>query len=515
MIVAIYSRKSKLTNKGESIENQIELCKDYAIQKYKNCSFLIYEDEGFSGKDTARPRFKQMLKDAKSKKFNILICYRLDRISRNVSDFSNTIEELNSLNISFVSIREQFDTSTPMGRAMMYIASVFAQLERETTAERVRDNMLELSKTGRWLGGPPPFGFDIYRSSYENGKEVTNLIYNQHIETVKLIYEKYLQYESLFKVNKYLLQNNIKGLAWSTAKLGDILRGSYYVESDLNVKKFLEFQCITTVGEFNGNGLISYNKTYGTKKLRNKNEWIYAVGTHKGVISSRDWIKTQELLAKNGKKRSLGTSDIGLLSGLIRCGNCGSTMTILYGVKRKDGKRPYYYRCSLKNDSGSTKCNMENAKLEKLDETVVSKIKHYSVSKEALEKNLKSLDNKIDKKINELKKEILTNESMIDNLIDNLAIVKDSSAKYISKKIDTIAEVNFLLEQQILSLESEKDNLDNKISNQESFMLNLKTINEAFEELNFKEKQKVLKGVIKEILWNGENEEIGITLCTD
>ncbi len=88
-----------------------------------------------------------------------MVCYRLDRISRNIGDFANLIEELNELHISFISIKEQFDTSSPMGRAMMYIASVFSQLERETIAERIRDNMLELSKSGRWLGGNTPTGY--------------------------------------------------------------------------------------------------------------------------------------------------------------------------------------------------------------------------------------------------------------------------------------------------------------------------------------------------------------------
>ncbi len=95
----------------------------------------------------------------KRQKPDYLVCYRLDRISRNVSDFSALIEELNDRNISFVCIKEEFDTSKPMGKAMMYIASVFAQLERETIAERVRDNMLMLARTGRWLGGTPPLGY--------------------------------------------------------------------------------------------------------------------------------------------------------------------------------------------------------------------------------------------------------------------------------------------------------------------------------------------------------------------
>ena len=155
MRIAIYSRKSVFTGKGDSIENQIQLCKEYVNLHYPGeNSIEIYEDEGFSGGNINRPKFQELLKDAREKKFDCLICYRLDRISRNVSDFSTLIEELNDLKISFVSIKEQFDTSTPMGRAMMYISSVFAQLERETIAERVRDNMIELAKQGSWFNVP-------------------------------------------------------------------------------------------------------------------------------------------------------------------------------------------------------------------------------------------------------------------------------------------------------------------------------------------------------------------------
>lgn len=167
MKVAIYSRKSKYTGKGDSIGNQIQMCKDYIENLYKNkkIEYSIYEDEGLSGKNTNRPEFQKLLNDIKKEKFNVLICYRLDRISRNVAYFSSTLDELQVYGVDFVSIREQFDTTSPMGRAMIYIASVFAQLERDTIAERVRDNMIELAKNGQWLGGSHPLGYSRKRET--------------------------------------------------------------------------------------------------------------------------------------------------------------------------------------------------------------------------------------------------------------------------------------------------------------------------------------------------------------
>lgn len=129
----IYSRKSKFTGKGESIENQIELCRQYIAMHFGEEAaenVLVYEDEGFSGGNLERPQFKKMMKDSQKIAFAAIVVYRLDRISRNIGDFAKLIEDLGDRHIDFISIREQFDTSSPMGRAMMYIASVFSQLER-------------------------------------------------------------------------------------------------------------------------------------------------------------------------------------------------------------------------------------------------------------------------------------------------------------------------------------------------------------------------------------------------
>lgn len=225
--IAIYSRKSKYSDKGDSVGNQIEIAKEYVKNNYNDMFYdvetIIYEDEGFSGGSLNRPQFKKFLQEERERPYNLLICYRLDRISRNIADFSGLINELNELGTGFVSIKEQFDTKTPMGRAMMYIASVFAQLEREVIAERVRDNLLELAKTGTWLGGEPPIGFNAERykkvticeesnsSLINKTKKASKLIINEkELPIVKLIFSKYKELKSLTMLETYLMNNNIK-----------------------------------------------------------------------------------------------------------------------------------------------------------------------------------------------------------------------------------------------------------------------------------------------------------------
>lgn len=128
---AIYSRKSKFTGKGESIENQIELCRQHIKLHHENVSeedILIFEDEGFSGGNINRPQFQAMMKQIRANQIGAVVCYRLDRISRNVGDFAKLKDEFDYYNVEFTSIRDDFDTTSPSGRAMMMMASVFAQL---------------------------------------------------------------------------------------------------------------------------------------------------------------------------------------------------------------------------------------------------------------------------------------------------------------------------------------------------------------------------------------------------
>ncbi|WP_370773422.1 recombinase family protein [Clostridium sp.] len=212
MNVAIYARKSKATKKGESIANQIELCKKYFLNTTnEDVNFLIYEDEGWSGGNINRPQFTKMMNDAKLKRFSALICYRLDRIARNVADFSSTYKILEENKIAFISITEQFDTNSIMGRGMINIAATFAQIERETIAERIKDNMLELSRTGRWLGGTPPLGFKSVQITENNKKMYKLEVIDDELEIVKLIYKLYPQYKSTVPIARYLVSNHIKG----------------------------------------------------------------------------------------------------------------------------------------------------------------------------------------------------------------------------------------------------------------------------------------------------------------
>lgn len=389
----IYSRKSVFTGKGESIENQAEMCRQYIFTNFPgstDADIAVYEDEGFSGKSLDRPQFRKMMRDIRSEKPDCLVCYRLDRISRNVSDFAALIEELNRRGIAFICIREKFDTSTPMGKAMMYIASVFAQLERETIAQRVRDNMLMLARTGRWLGGATPTGYTSERAREVviGGKVKTACRLKADpagIGVVDLIFRKFLETQSLNGVRKYLHQRGIRSRAgqdYSLPGLREILQNPVYCMADADARAYFVQKnaevCFT--GEERGRGLLAYNKRDYTASRSPRNpveKWIVAAGRHEGRISGKDWVAVQRILERNrpDSPHSNVRSGYALLSGLIFCTRCGQRM---FSKSRNRNNGRYDYICRSKLQLGKTACDCPNLPGRQTDELICRHLDPYA-----------------------------------------------------------------------------------------------------------------------------------------
>ncbi|MDR7856014.1 recombinase family protein [Tissierella sp.] len=532
MKIAIYSRKSKFTGKGESIENQILMCKEYANRHFENIKDIyVYEDEGFSGGNINRPKFQELMNDAREKKFDVLICYRLDRVSRDVADFSSTIEELNNYNIAFVSIKEQFDTSTPMGRAMMYIASVFSQLERETISERIKDNMLQLATTGRWLGGVPPLGFESEKVPYLDKdykeKSLTKLKpISKEMDLVEFFYDKYLELGSIHQVRKFLIQNNYKtknDAYFSTRVISDILRNPAYSKANEEISDYLEDRGISIAGKdrLNGQrGILIYNKINGKGMKNDKSEWIGAVAKHIGTINPDKWLEVQKQLDVNNMEITrTGTSTVALLGGILKCAHCGSAMNIMYGRKREDGTSPHYYVCNLKTASGMDKCNNPNVNGIDIDYTIIEKILELSQSKEIFLKKMKEI-NKDDEndnnrniinKLENRKKELL-NE--IDILVNELP--KNSIASnYILPQIENKDKELQKIKEEIIELEKSNEKTKKESDNVNFVVNNIVNFAKLANELDNEQKKCFIQTIVDKIYWNGEDELLGIQFFTN
>lgn len=341
MTVAIYARQSVNKKDSISIETQIEICK----KEIKDNSIIkIYEDKGFSGKNVARPSFQQLLSDVKQGLIQSIVVYRLDRISRSVVDFANIIDVLNKYNVSFISANEKFDTSAPAGKAMLYIVMVFAQLERETIAERIKDNYYQRGLDGVWLGGPAPFGFKNTKITV-CGKKVATLEPTKDLETVKWIFEQYLEPEnSLGQIAKKLVEMR-KGEMWNNIKLSRILHNPAYVKADADIYNFYSAQGCkmkNSIDDYIGeNGLNIYGKRdRAVNKYNNIKEHNVTIGLHQGIISASDFLQVQYKIANNKQIKNNGKGKHTWLTGLVKCGCCGRAMVV------RKYKNIKYFNCS-------------------------------------------------------------------------------------------------------------------------------------------------------------------------
>ncbi|AAK79913.1 DNA invertase Pin-like site-specific DNA recombinase [Clostridium acetobutylicum] len=531
MKVAIYSRKSKFTGKGDSIENQIEMCKNFITSKYnKKVEFLVYEDEGFSGGTINRPQFKKLIKDVELDKLDVLVCYRLDRISRNVSDFSNTLDTLQEHHVDFISISEQFDTSTPMGRAMVYIASVFAQLERETIAERVKDNMIEMAKNGRWTGGKIPLGFNSKRIKYidENGleREIPVLEINkEESKFVTSLYEKYLELGSLHKLEVYITQNEIKsrnGILFEKSSLKIILQNPIYVKSSYDVLKYLKNNEWKVYGNPDGaHSLLTYNKTEQTlrkgkhiKVDRPKEDRFAAISNILGFIEPELWLEVQKQFDKNRTSfPRLGKTHNALLTGKIKCGKCKKYMLIQHGrISKKTGEKAFYYVCSLKQKSHKKLCNNSNIRTDKIENLVLDSLKNFAKSKkeimEALkrENNYKLKNNNSDIKL-ELNSALSERKKQIDRLTNALA--NGTGVE------DILINKIKLIKKECIKIENKLSEIENNHEKSKSNKINLDIINSMLDSckiidtLSMQEQKRIIDTLIDNIYWFGENHKEG------
>lgn len=535
---AIYSRKSKYTGKGESIGNQIEMCREYLAQHVSEeaaQAAVVYEDEGFSGGTLQRPKFKIMMQDIEAGKICTVVCYRLDRISRNIGDFAGLIDHLHSLRVGFVSIKEQFDTQSPMGRAMMYIASVFSQLERETIAERIRDNLHELAKTGRWLGGITPTG---YQSAGEetitvDGKKRKAYhlqIVPDEAHLVKLIFEKFLEFKTQSSVLTYLLNNGYKtknGKRFARFAIRGIVTNPVYAKADEAMYEYLtthEVSLFSERSEFDGvHGIMAYNRTDQTGKstrFKPMDEWVVSVGKHEGLISGQDWVAVQGLLDDNkekGGKWNKGGTNVALLSGLLFC-KCGDYMRPKTLESRTtEGEPRHVYMCVTKADSKKVLCqnkNITNGNM--LDKAVCHELKKLSEDESELRQRLKAgkkffaeENGQLAEDLERLQRAEQEAKKKMDALMDTLVNAAGSPAEQ-----HILGRINEL-DQEAKTIHERMEDLQRTLQAQElqaeGFDILrdiLKSFAGTLDEMSLEEKRAAIRLIVKRIVWDGEKVHI-------
>lgn len=294
--------------------------------------YVVFEDAGYSAKNTDRPSLQEMMTRVRAGEFSHVLVWKIDRISRNLLDFASMYAELQHLGVIFISKNEQFDTSTAIGGAMLKIILVFAELERNMTSERVAAVMLSRANNGQWNGGRVPFG-------YQYNKEENVFSFDEReAAIVERIFRLYEGHRSCLYVANTLNKDGLltrAGNKWSSVSIHKILTNPFYY------------------------GVYRYNIRIGTDgSKRDDSEWVTVEDHHPPFISKEQFNINQYRLHQNkrgGNQRgySVQRKNVHIFAGLLECGHCGNAMTATPGKQRADGWAPSNYACSMRRKKNS------------------------------------------------------------------------------------------------------------------------------------------------------------------
>ena len=324
--VAIYVRVSTVYQVDkDSLPMMKQDLTSYCKYILNTDDFVIFEDAGYSGKNTDRPAYQKMMSQIRQGLFTHLLVWKIDRVSRNLLDFANMYEELKDLGVTFVSKNEQFDTSTAIGEAMLKIILVFAELERNMTSERVTATMINRASNGIWNGGRIPYGYSYDKATQTFSIEpeenkIYNCIIESYEETHSIVYTARMINDAGYRTRN--------GGLWSSTAVWIILRNPWY------------------------KGVYRYNyyKIPGRKAIKDKSEWVIIENHHPASIEPERFDRIQAVLDKNARFRNTPgrkttRKNVHVFSGLLWCADCGAAFNASPGKAHASGYRPSKYGC--------------------------------------------------------------------------------------------------------------------------------------------------------------------------
>lgn len=443
--VAIYCRVSTIeqAEEGYSIDEQNIKIREYCEREGHEI-YNLYEDRGISGKNiTNRPGIKQLLDDATKDKFDLVIVWKLNRISRKLLDILNIVELLNKYNIAFRSLTESFETETPSGKLQLNIMGAIGEFERETIAENVKLGLTARARDGRWCGGIV-LGYDLVEIPNEGKKRRNTILKINEAEanTVRRIFDLYSQgygYKAVVNRVNNEGHKSKKNRAFAVSTIKEILQNPVYI------------------------GKIRYNVRQDWSKKRRNNinaNPILSDGIHEPIIDMETWNKVQVILKERSKKHNKIYDSEFPLTGILRCPVCGAGMTINRSTsKRKDGTRRIneYYSCGNWKNKGTAVCNSNSIRVELADEYVLNKIM-----------------------------ELINDESILRKVIDNINKNKSTKLKPILEQLEQInKEIEKLTDKKNKNIELFEDGILDK----SELSIRVKVINDDIEKLKYREQE--------------------------
>lgn len=354
MAIVLYARKSVERENSISCETQLEYCRSVIKPDERDEKVITFVDNGFSGGNVNRDGFQKMMKLVRQGKVKKVIVYKLDRISRSLSDFVNILQEFKEHKVEFVSSQESFDTSSPYGEMIVKLLMVFAEFERTSIINRVTQAYAHRSEMGFYMGGRQPYGFELVPTVIHNVKTKKLSPIPAEVEQVRYIFEVYAQENvSLRRLLDILVAEGkqpLNGSSWTTAKLSTLLKNPIYVKADSDVYDYYDrhgVQMVTDVSLFTGEyGAQLYGHTKHDPDAPDWSDMKLVLLTHPGIVDSDIWLKCQRKLEKNRQIGNSVSNPTSWLAGKVVCEKCGHTMTTIKGKVNKSGEIRRYFNCT-------------------------------------------------------------------------------------------------------------------------------------------------------------------------
>jgi len=519
---ALYIRVSTLQQVDrDSLNTQEERLKRYCEYHDFN-NYKVYREEGVSAKDTNRPKLEELKRDINTNVIDHVIVTKLDRITRSIRDLFKLTDYFEEKNVNFITTDQDINTKTSTGRFTLYLFGLLAQLERETTSERVSTDMRHRASSGKWNGGLIPHGYCTQGSLVKDFKNdglsnheallkatqicpISKKLYINHQEAknIKLIFKTFLKENSIRKTTQILNNSGIKtrnDKFWATSSIHRILSNPTY------------------------EGKIWYGKrktniANGRLEGQDKSDWTIVEGDHKAIIEHETFRKAQSLLEQNkGKPAKKGRTY--LLSGLIKCAKCGGSMSGYSFTKKGTDKKYSYYKCSTHLSKGKIACEGLSIPANEIEGFLVDELKKLSKTKSFL--------NNKDKMISMLKskKESDENDFVLEKIEKRIKDVEKRNERLIDKLEKGLIDDELLTtrfeknKRELNNLEKEKTKLLSFKDSNSTLVSNLKASFEAINSFGFnwefldeKGKQLRLKSIIKQV--KASKEEIEMELYLD
>ena len=467
MAIVLYARKSVERENSISCETQLEYCRSVIKPDERDEKIITFVDNGFSGGNVNRDGFQKMMKLVRQGKVKKVIVYKLDRISRSLSDFVNILQEFKEHKVEFVSSQESFDTSSPYGEMIVKLLMVFAEFERTSIINRVTQAYAHRSEMGFYMGGRQPYGFELVPTVIHNVKTKKLSPIPAEVEQVRYIFEVYAQESvSLRRLLDILVAEGkqpLNGSSWTTAKLSTLLKNPIYVKADSDVYDYYDrhgVQMVTDVSLFTGEyGAQLYGHTKHDPSSPDWSDMKLVLLTHPGIVDSDIWLKCQRKLEKNRQIGNSVSNPTSWLAGKVVCEKCGHTMTTIKGKVNKSGEIRRYFNCTGRSHKKTCTGPKVTIYAEDLENVVYECISAKLADLKEMNRTTRKGDTA---EINELKLKIKAIEKSEKQLLDTMLAggFNDDLLALANQKATQLKRDRLALYERIEDLKSREDEKD-------------------------------------------------------